>query len=146
MGPVSWGGGPWVVDTSAWARASDEPVADAWKRAARAGDLIGCPVVSLELLYAAPDGESVERIATAIGGLRQAPVTRTVCDAAVWAMRELAARGPAGAHRVSIADTLIAAAAAERGFGVLHYDRHFDRLAAVLRFTSQWVAPAGSLP
>ena len=38
-----------------------------------------------------------------------------------------------------------AAAAAERGFGVLHYDEHFDRLASVLGFTSQWVAPAGSI-
>lgn len=33
----------------------------------------------------------------------------------------------------------------ERGFGVLHYDRHFDTLATVLTFTSQWVAPAGSI-
>jgi predicted nucleic acid-binding protein len=42
-------------------------------------------------------------------------------------------------------DALIAAAAAECGFGVLHYDSHFDRLADVLGFASQWVAPAGSL-
>jgi hypothetical protein len=28
---------------------------------------------------------------------------------------------------------------------VLHYDRHFDILATVLPFTSQWVAPAGSI-
>jgi predicted nucleic acid-binding protein len=34
------------------------------------------------------------------------------------------------------ADYLIAAAAAERGFGVLHRDRHFDTLAAVLGFPS----------
>jgi len=25
------------------------------------------------------------------------------------------------------------------------YDRHFDTLATVLAFTSQWVAPAGSI-
>jgi hypothetical protein len=30
--------------------------------------------------------------------------------------------------------------------GVLHYDHHFDRLATVLGFASQWVAPAGSIP
>jgi hypothetical protein len=28
---------------------------------------------------------------------------------------------------------------------VLHYDRHFDTLATVLTFTSQWVAPPGSI-
>lgn len=36
-------------------------------------------------------------------------------------------------------------AAAERGFGVLHYDHGFDRLAEVLSFTSQWIAPPGSV-
>jgi len=39
----------------------------------------------------------------------------------------------------------VTAAAAERGIGVLHYDRHFDRLADVLGFRSQWVAPGGSI-
>jgi predicted nucleic acid-binding protein len=57
----------------------------------------------------------------------------------------VAQRAAAGAHRVRVPDALIAAAAAERGFGVLHYDRHFDTLATVLPFTSQWVAPAGSI-
>jgi hypothetical protein len=32
------------------------------------------------------------------------------------------------------------------GFGVLHYDRHFDALATVLDFESRWVAPADSMP
>lgn len=45
-----------------------------------------------------------------------------------------------------IPDALIAAAAAERGFAVLHYDQHFDRLATVLAFDSQWIADAGSIP
>lgn len=77
--------------------------------------------------------------------LRQAPITRTVTDAAILAVRELASADPPGAHRVRIPDALIAAAAAERGLGVLHYDRHFDRLAEVLGFHSQWVAPAGAI-
>ena len=45
-----------------------------------------------------------------------------------------------------VPDALIAAAAAERGFAVLHYDHHFDKLATVLGFTSQWIAPPGSMP
>jgi predicted nucleic acid-binding protein len=106
---------------------------------------VGCPVVTLELLYDAPNRERVEAVASALAGLRQAPITRSATDAAVWAVRELAARGSAGAHRVRIPDALIAAAAAERGFGVLHYDQHFDRLASVLNFASQWVAAEGSI-
>jgi predicted nucleic acid-binding protein len=142
---LSWQGGPWVVDTSAWARASAPEVAPAWSRAAQAGELVACPVVTLELLYAARDAAEVERMAAALVALRQAPVTRTTTDAAIGAIRDLAARGSSGAYRVRVPDTLVAAAAAERGFGVLHYDHHFDRLATVLRFESQWVAPPGSL-
>lgn len=142
---LSWSGGPWVADTSAWARASDPAVAPSWRAAAAAGDLVGCPLVTLELLYAAPDRDRVESLATALAGLRDAPITRAVSDAAIWAVRELAARGSAGAHRVRVPDALIAAAAAERGFGVLHYDHRFDRLASVLGFASQWVAAAGSI-
>jgi len=48
-------------------------------------------------------------------------------------------------ERVRINHALAAAAAPQRGFGVLHYAQHFDRLATVLGFTSQWVAPAGSI-
>jgi predicted nucleic acid-binding protein len=143
---LSWRGGPWVADTSAWARASDPAVTRRWKTAARAGELIGCPVVTLELLYDAPDREHVERLAAALAGLRQAPITRSVTDAAIAAVCELAARGSAGTHRVRVPDALIAAAAAERGFSVLHYDQHFDRLATVLSFTSRWIAEPGSIP
>ena len=103
-------------------------------------------MVTLELLYDAPDRERVEAVATALAALRQAPITRSVTDAAISAVRDLAARGSAGAHRVRVPDALLAAAAAERGFGVLHYDRHFDQLATVLGFTSQWVAAEGSIP
>jgi predicted nucleic acid-binding protein len=142
---MTWPSGPWVADTSAWARAAEPEVATAWKRSAEAGDLAVCPVVTLELLYEARDRTQVERTATACASLLQAPVTRTVTDAAIMALRELAAKGAAGAHRVRIPDALIAAAAAERGFGVLHYDHHFDRLAEVLAFESRWIAPAGSL-
>jgi predicted nucleic acid-binding protein len=143
---LTWGRGPWVADTSAWARASNPVVTPLWKAAANAGDLIGCPVVTLELLYDAPDRDHVEAVATALAGLRQAPITRAVTDSAITAVRELAAKGPSGAHRVRVPDALIAAAAAERGFAVLHYDQHYDQLATVLGFDSQWVAPAGSIP
>jgi predicted nucleic acid-binding protein len=142
---LSWNGGPWVADTSAWARASTPDVAPLWEAAARAGDLVGCPVVTLELLFDARDGVHVERVAATLGSLRDAPVTRAVTNAAIAGIRELAEQGSAGFHRVRLADALIAAAAAERGFGVLHYDHHFDRLATVLGFESQWVRPPGSL-
>lgn len=142
---MSWPKGPWVADTSAWARARDEKVVPHWRAMARAGDLVACAPVTMEMIFDAPDREVVERVASAMAGFRQAPVTRSVTDAAIWSMRELAQRGAAGAHRVRVPDALIAAAAAECGFGVLHYDKHFDTLATVLAFSSQWVAPPGSI-
>jgi predicted nucleic acid-binding protein len=142
---MSWPQGPWVADTSAWARAAAQEVAPHWRRVVRAGDLIACAPITMEMIFDAPDREAVESVATSMSGFRQAAITRSVTDAAIWAMRELAGRGAAGAHRVRVADALVAAAAAERGFGVLHYDHHFDTLATVLSFTSQWVAPSGSI-
>lgn len=142
---MSWPTGPWVADTSAWARAGVKEVAPPWREVVKAGELVACPPVTMEMIFDAPDRDAVERVAAAMAGFRQAPISRSVTDTATWAMRELAQRGAAGAHRVRVPDALIAAAAAERGFGVLHYDRHFDTLATVLTFTSQWVAPPGSI-
>jgi predicted nucleic acid-binding protein len=142
---MSWAGGPWVADTSAWARARAPGIAQRWIAAARAGELVACPIITLELLHDARNREEVDRVSAALAALRQAPVTRSVADAAIGAVRDLAHAGPDGNHRVPTADALVAAAAAERGFGVLHYDRDFDRLAQVLSFTSQWIAPAGSV-
>ena len=62
--------------------------------------------------------------------LPQAPVTTSTCGAALTASHELRA-----SRRLPAADHLIAAAA-ERGFGVLHDDRHFDTLAGVPGFPS----------
>jgi predicted nucleic acid-binding protein len=142
---LSWRDGPWVADTSAWARAHNPAVAPKWKAAAEAAEIIGCPVITLELLYDAPDHNHVDAVAAAVADLRQAPITRSVTNAAIRAVQDLAARGTAGAHRVPVPDALTAAAAAERGFAVLHYDHHFDKLATVLGFTSQWIAEPGSI-
>jgi predicted nucleic acid-binding protein len=142
---LNWGDGPWIADTSAWARASHPDVAPKWKAAAEAADIIACPIITLELLYDAPDREQVEAVAAVIAGLRQAPINAPVTNAAIRAVQDLAAEGSAGSHRIRVPDALIAAAAADRGFAVLHYDHHFDKLATVLGFTSQWIAPAGSI-
>ena len=70
-------------------------------------------------------------MAHALDALPQAPVTGSACRAALGASRDLR-----GNRRLPAADYLIAVAAAERGFGVLHQDRHFDTLAGVLGFPS----------
>ncbi len=131
-----------VVDTSAWARQHHSTVAPHFRDTAEADLLVSCPVVALELLTTARDTAEHERLAELLGSLRQAPITKGVCTAALSASSKLAG---ANHPRVPVADYLIAAAAAERGFGVLHYDRHYDTLADVLGFTSVWIAPPGTI-
>ncbi len=120
-----------VVDTSAWARQRDPAVVDRWKATLSAGLIAVCPVATLEILASARDEESHGVLDRALGALPQAPVTASVCAAALSASRELR-----GSRRLPAADYLIAAAAAERGFGVLHLDGHYDTLASVMSFPS----------
>lgn len=129
--PEPFGQVPLVVDTSAWVRQRDPGVRARWEATLRAGLLASCPVVALELLAAARNEDEYSALSSALDALPQAPVTTSACRAALAASRELR-----GSRRLPAADYLIAAAAAERGFGVLHEDRHFDTLAGVLGFPS----------
>ena len=102
-----------------------------WEATLQAGLIASCPVVSLELLAAARDEDEYAALAQAFDALPQAPVSASVCRSALGASRDLR-----GSRRLPAVDYLIAAAAAECGFGVLHHDRHFDTLATVLGFPS----------
>jgi predicted nucleic acid-binding protein len=100
-----------------------------------------CPVVALELCAAARNEAELLRLEDGLASLTpQAPITERVTAAARSAVRSVGA-----SRRLPAADYLIAAAAAERSFGVLHYDRHFDLLCEVLGIESAWIAPRGSL-
>jgi predicted nucleic acid-binding protein len=122
---------PLVIDTSAWMRHQSPAAVDSWLGTSEAGLFASCPVAALEIFRTARDEREFELIAGSFDQLRQAPVTTSVCRAALAASRALGAR-----RRIPATDYLIAAAAAERGFGVLHTDRHFDLLATVLPFES----------
>lgn len=124
---------PLVFDTSAWNRQGEAHVSDRWMTTLEAGLLAACPVVTLEVLRGAPDEarrEALDRALTDLAHHRNAPITREICDMALSASREL--RGDR--RGIPAVDLLIAAAATARGFGVLHDDRHFDRLSRVLGF------------
>jgi predicted nucleic acid-binding protein len=131
---------PIVFDTSAWNRRTEPAVFPRWALTRDAGLLAVCPVVALELLAAARDEDAFRDLDRALSAMPQAPVTRAAGERAIGASRELA-----GERRLPASDYLIAAAAAERGFAVLHYDRHFDPLCRVLGIDSVLIAPRGAL-
>jgi predicted nucleic acid-binding protein len=122
---------PLVIDTSAWMRHRRSTALPHWEAATISELLVSCPVAALEIFRTAKDEGEFEMLDRAFAALPQAPVTVSVCNAALSASRELSAR-----RRIPAADYLIAAAAAECGFGVLHADKHFDLLATVLPFES----------
>lgn len=132
---VYGGGVPLVFDTSAWTRQREAEVRDRWLATLEAGLLAVCPVVVLEILRGARDEQHfavLDRALSALAHRNHAPVTATACAAAISASRELK-----GSRRgVPALDLVIGAAAAERGFGVLHHDRHFDLVAPSLGFFS----------
>jgi predicted nucleic acid-binding protein len=129
-----------VFDTSAWNRQRHPTVLPRWQATLASGLLAVCPVVALELLASARDEHAFSDLDQALVALSQAPVTRAACERALGASRELR-----GERRLPAADYLIAAAAAERGFGVLHYDRHFEPLCRVLGIASVLIATRGDL-
>lgn len=102
--------------------------------------LVACPMVSLELLAAARDEQAFEDLDGWLSALNGAPVTRSAGERALGASRELR-----GDRRLPATDYMIAAAAAERGFAVLHYDRHFDPLCRALGIESVWISAPGSI-
>lgn len=141
----AFGGGVFIADTSAWWRADREPVRAEWDDALDHDQLSTCPIVVMELLYSARSTREVDALGDGLAALRDVPITRSVTNSAVAALRALAEPGGGRQRRIRVPDLLIAAAAQDVGIGVLHYDADFDVLATVLSFESRWIAPPGSL-
>jgi predicted nucleic acid-binding protein len=133
-------GGLLVFDTSAWNRQRDPVVLPRWLATAEADLFAVCPVVALELLASARNEQNFATLKRTLMALPAAPVTRSAGAAALGASRDLH-----GERRIPAADYLIAAAAAGRGAGVLHYDPHFDPLCRALGIESIWIASPGSV-
>lgn len=139
-----------LFDNSVWARLLDGRLTGRprkkFEAALAADELWTCPPTLLEMRYSARDDQEFPLIAEELGALPHAPLSDEAGAAAVTAQAELAA--VAGiSHRVKPVDLLIAAIAAEKNLGVLHYDHDYDTIEqhTVLSFNSVWVAPRGSI-
>lgn len=136
-----YGSGTYLVfDTSAWNRQRNPAIQHRWQATLQADLLAACPVVALELLAAARNEKAFQDLDLWLSALPNAPITRAAGEQALGASRELR-----GQRRLPASDYLIAAAAAERGFAVLHYDHHFDPLCRALGIESVWIAEPGSI-
>jgi len=82
---MTWGPGPLLADTSAWARAGD--VREPRHEALRADRVVICALVELELLYSARTRSDVDRLQASVSRLRDLAITRGTLAAAKRALR-----------------------------------------------------------
>jgi hypothetical protein len=139
-----YGGLTLIADTSAWVRADHPLVRDEWSAALAEMQIATTPIVAGELLRSTRSAAKFDEWQERLDALHIVDLTRAITAAALGALRDLAHQAPMR-HRLPFQDALIAAAAQDRGWGVLHYDHDFDRLAEVLDFASCWIAPSDSL-
>lgn len=138
-----------LLDNSAWARldspAIPDPRLEEISEMILEGELAVCAPFLLEAGFSARDAAEHHEISRRLLQLPRVSISEAVERLALKAQVDLAA---VGHHRSAVPiDLLIAACAHEAGAGVLHYDHHYDLLArhTMLRFESQWLAPAGDL-
>jgi predicted nucleic acid-binding protein len=135
------GGGPVLVDTSAWMQARRDPHArELLLSAIQRGDVCWCWPVRYELMVDARGPEGIAAVERSLEGLREIPVDRSVQRAVLATMRDLAATGSHGAHRLPLTDLTVAAAAQAAAVDVLHFDQHLERLGEHLGIGSHWIS------
>ena len=135
------GAGSVLADTSAWMQARRDTGARALLlNAIERGDVCWCWPVRYELMIDARRPEGIAAIEHTLDGLREIPVDRSVQRGVLATMRELAAAGSHGAHRFPLTDLAVAAAAQDSGIGILHFDRHLQRLGDHLGVAAHWIS------
>lgn len=137
-----WDGrGMVLADTSAWMLARRVPTArELLLAAVGRGEVAWCWPVRYELIVDARGPEGIAAVDRTLEGLREIAVDRTVQLGVLSLMRQLASSGSHGAHRVPLTDLIVAVAAQTSGLDVLHFDRHFEPLGALLGIGTSWIA------
>lgn len=97
------------------------------------------------MLLAPRTSAEFESTLAGLDDLRDFPIRRREWDRAADVMHALLGRGPLHHRSVKLPDLLIAAAAESAEVPVLHYDRHFERIAEVTGQPMRALAPLGSL-
>ncbi|MGH4017447.1 MAG: PIN domain-containing protein [Pseudonocardiaceae bacterium] len=136
---------PHLADTSVWSKVrTQSALADWFNAEARAGRIVTCGVVVLELLRSARNTVSFRAQSEMLEVLERCPEGATQFARAREVQALLADQGR---HRgIPPADLLIAASAEAASVPILHYDHDYDLIAEVSGQIVRWVMPAGSLP
>lgn len=137
---------PALFDTGAWTWARDRrfPELTAWFNAAvEAGLVLVCDLVILELTRVAPNEGRAREVSDRLAVFEAIPMPGGLWKRARETQLALSANGDH--RRVPPADLLLAAAAAEADVDLVHYDRDYERIAAVGALRQEWLVPDGTL-
>ncbi len=131
-----------MVDTSVLTRLHSEIIRSVIGSLASAGQLGRTTMSDLEIGYSARNDDEWDQLTGALNTFDLVEIEARHFDRARQVQRTLAAKGQRGRK---IPDLLVAAAAAERGIAVLHYDNDFELIAAATGQTVEWVVPPGTI-
>lgn len=137
-----------LIDHSAWARLGRPALAQERReelaRRFEADEIGVCLPFLLEAGYSARGSHDHASLIDQLTAFPQVALTGAVATRAVEAQGQLAR---VGHHRLPPVDLLIAALADVHRLAIIHYDADFDLILerTDLRFTSEWLAPRGSL-
>ena len=137
-----------LADTSAWpASRRNAFVRGQFDARVINGDIATAPMVKLELLHSARNPREFAEMRAELDALPDCPIGEDEWLRALDVYEELCRRGPGNdAHRsVNHPHLLVAAAAEHARVPLLHYDHHFEAIAAVTGQPTRWLAPRGSL-
>jgi predicted nucleic acid-binding protein len=137
---------PALIDTAVWTWVRDRrfPGLATWfNDAARNGLVLVCDLVILELVRMAANGQRAHELAGRLASFESVAMPAEVWRRAREVQLLLATQGDH--RRVPPADLLIAASAELADVPLLHYDRDYERIAAVTGQRAAWFVPDGDL-
>jgi predicted nucleic acid-binding protein len=136
----------YVIDTSAWFAAQRDPDRWAWltSRVVQ-GDVAVPAPTRFEILHTARSPKEFDELRYELELIEDAPLESTDWSSVFDVYAALAAKGGHRHRQLGMADALVAASAARAERTLLHYDQHFDTIAALTGQPTEWIAPRGSL-
>ena len=134
-----------AIDTSVLILRERDPAAQRWLEQRLHADAIAiCDYVAMEYLVGARNGQEYDRIRDALDACVRIAIEPGDWRRAFEVQRHLAHQTGGGQRAVKIPDLLIAAAAERAGHPLVHYDRDYDRIAAITGQPTSWIVPAGT--
>ncbi len=137
---------PALVDTAVWTWVRDRrfpALAEWFNTEVRAGRVLVCDLVRLELVRLTPNQARANELARRLAAFDSVPMPESGWSRAREVQLSMAASGDH--RRVPPPDLLIAAAAELANVPVVHYDRDYERIAAITDQEHAWFVQDGAL-